>query len=255
MKFSNRLISLVPCLSIVLLGEAQANEKITVAFGEVLAPWVLADANKGIIIDLFDAAMSPLGYETEKIYLPYARRSKAYKRGAFDVVSDMNVNTIEEYELRGFLSDVAYTYENYAFSLHKRHFQFNQLSDLEKYSVLSWQDATVHLGAAYARMATNNSRYSETFDQSIQLKMLFLGRYDVVQMDAHIFDYYRANMQANGEVDLSQKVDRFALFGSSPNGFMFKSEKMRDEFNQQLKYLKATGQYQKIFERYIPNLD
>jgi ABC-type amino acid transport substrate-binding protein len=34
---------------------------------------------------------------------------------------------------------------------------------------------------------------------------------------------------------------------------MFKSEKMRDEFNQRLQQIKASGQYQKIFARYIPN--
>ena len=135
--------------------------------------------------------------------------------------------------------------------MHKNQYQLTQLSELKDYSLLSWQDAKIHLGVDYANMVNDNPRYSETFDQSIQVKMLFLERYEVIQMDAHIFDYYRAKLAMPDSVDMSQKVDRFAFLGVSPNGFLFKSEKMRDQFNKQLRLLKSTGQYQKIFERYM----
>lgn len=235
---------------LLFIGVTSASQKITVAYGEVLAPWVLADTNKGIIIDVFEAAMNPLDYEIEPLFLPYARRSKTYAAGDVDVVSDMNLKTIKQYHLTGYFSDIAYSYENFAFSLHKKHYQFTKVSDLTHHSLLSWQDAKIHLGGDYANMANNNPRYGETFDQATQVKMLFLERYEVIQMDALIFDYYRAKLAVSNVVDTSQKVDRFALFGSSPNGFLFKSEKMRDEFNKQLRWLKSTGQYQEIFERY-----
>ena len=239
-------------LQFLLFGNVvSAAEKITVAFGEVLAPWVLVDTNEGIIVDLLKAAMTPLGYEIEHLYLPYARRTKAYQTGDIDVVSDMNLNTINQYGLKGFFSDIAYSYENFAFSLHKKQYNFTQISDLSNHSLLSWQDAKVHLGGDYAKMAEKNPQYGETFDQEIQVKMLFLERYEVIQMDGHIFDYYRTKLHDSDKFDVSQKVDRFAIFTPSSNGFLFKSEKMRDEFNKQLHWLKSTGQYQKIFERYM----
>ncbi|MFT6988376.1 MAG: hypothetical protein ACJASL_000338 [Paraglaciecola sp.] len=71
----------------------------------------MADTNQVIIVDLFEAAMTPLGYEIEHLYLPYARRFKAYETGGVDVVSDMNLNTINQYGLKGFFSDIAYSYE------------------------------------------------------------------------------------------------------------------------------------------------
>ncbi|MEP1446653.1 MAG: transporter substrate-binding domain-containing protein [Paraglaciecola sp.] len=225
-------------------------QKITVAFGEVLAPWVIVDTNQGIIVDLLKAALVPLGYEIEPLYLPYARRSKAYQTGDVDIVSDMNINIIEQYNLPGYLSDIAYSYENFAFSLRKNNYQFTQLSDLKKHSLLSWQDAAVHLGDEYANMVKGHDRYRETFDQAMQVKMLFLERFEVVQMDAHIFDYYRAQLADNNEIDNSQEVDRFALLGDSPNGYLFKSEKLRNEFNQQLNKLKSSGEYQAILARY-----
>jgi polar amino acid transport system substrate-binding protein len=134
--------------------------------------------------------------------------------------------------------------------LHKNQFQFNQLSDLESHSLLSWQDAAVHSGEDYTKMVSNHPRYGETFDQENQVKMLFLERFEMIQMDAHIFDYYRAQIVESKYLNITQKVDRFALFGDSPNGFLFKSEKLRDEFNHQLRWLKSTGEYQKIFARY-----
>ena len=230
---------------------ANAGEKITVAFGEKLAPWVLAETNQGIIVDIFEAAMTPLGYEIEHLYLPYARRTHIYKAGKIDVVSDVNLNTIAGHALKGFFSDTAYSYENFAFSLHERRFDFTQVSDLENHSLLSWQDAAIHLGDTYAKMANNNAQYSETFDQSVQVKMLFSGKVEVVQMDAHIFDYYREKVANSVKIDTTQKVDRFALFGASPNGFLFKSKDLRDKFNAQLQRLKSSGEYQKIFDRYM----
>jgi polar amino acid transport system substrate-binding protein len=235
---------------LLLTSVTYAGEKLTVAFGEVMAPWVMANTDEGIIIEILRGAMGPLGYDIEAVYMPYARRSKAYKSGGIDVVSDMNLNTITEYQLVGYFSDIAYNYENYAFSLAKNQLKLHKISDLEQYSVLSWQDAGIHLGAEYAQMIANNPRYSETYDQSNQVRMLFLERAQVVQMDAQIFDYYQMKFTQTKEVDASQAVDRFALFGASPNGFLFKVEKQRDEFNRQLKDLRQSGEYNKIFFRH-----
>lgn len=251
MKLSKILKVYILLLLLLMNTSAFGAKKITVVFGEVLAPWVMADTNKGIVVDIFTEAIAPLGYEIEAVYMPYARRSTAFLKAGIDVVSDMNLKSIEGHNLAGYFSDVAYAYENFAFSLHKNQYKIKELSDLENYSLLSWQDAAIHLGDAYAEMARNNPRYSETFDQSNQVKMLYLERFQIIQMDAYIFAYYRAQVAAAGVIDTSQKVDRFALFGQSPNGFLFKSEALRDQFNQQLKWLKSTGQYQKIFERYI----
>tara|TARA_R110000751_G_scaffold102527_1_gene197146 strand:+ start:204 stop:1010 length:807 start_codon:yes stop_codon:yes gene_type:complete len=237
----------------IFFSVSNAAEKLTVVFGGKLAPWVLSDTNEGIIIDLLKATMKPLGYEIQPLYLPYARRINAYKTDEVDVVSDMNLNTINEHGLKGYFSDTAYAYENFAFSLHKNNFEFNELKDLQNHSLLSWQDAAIHLGESYANMANNHSSYSETFDQFVQVKMLFLEKFDVVQMDAHIFDYYRIQIINNRKINAAQQVDRFGLFGASPNGFLFKSEALRNKFNIQLRQLKATGEYQKIFDRYLTN--
>ncbi len=244
-------ISFLALLLCAFISSADSHKKLTVVFGGKLAPWVLSETNEGITVDILKATMTPLGYEIEHLYYPYARRINAYETGTIDIVSDMNLMTIKEHDLKGYFSDIAYTYENFAFSLKKNEFNFTELSDLENYSLLSWQDATIHLGEAYAKMANNNPRYNETFDQLIQVKMLFSEKFQIIQMDEQIFEYYRSKIITTGDLAASQKVDRFALFGTSPNGFLFKSKIIRDQFNEQLRKIKSSGEYQKIFQRYL----
>jgi polar amino acid transport system substrate-binding protein len=99
MKFKTLVKSSLAVSFLFLVNALNSAEKITVAFGEVLAPWVLADTNQGIVVEVFAAAMTPLGYEIEYLYLPYGRRSIAYQAGDADVSSDMNLNTINQYNL------------------------------------------------------------------------------------------------------------------------------------------------------------
>lgn len=227
-----------------------ASETIKVAFGDALAPWVMPEMDEGIIVEIIEHAMEPLGYSIEKVYLPYARRLKSYEQGLVDVSSDINANTMKERKLEGFLADTAYTYINYAYSLKKRNYQFKSIQDLGDYRLLSWQGAIAHLSNEYAQMAKNNPLYSEQHDQSIQVKMLFLERVDVIQMDEQIFNYFRAQVGSHQIIDTTLPVDRFGFFGESPNSFIFRTEKLKDEFNEQLAKLKSTGKYAEILAKY-----
>lgn len=223
---------------------------LTIAFGNKLAPWVFPESDRGIIVDIVSEALTPLGYIIQKEYVPYARRINAFRKGTVDVSSDMNVNTITNESLQGYFSDTAYTYQNYAFALAKHNYSFTHLKELSQYSLLSWQGATVHLGQEYRKMASSSSLYSETYDQQSQVRMLFLERVDVIQMDRQIFNYYRVMVSKNSDINVSAPIAVFPLFGSSPNGFLFKSKKVRNEFNERLKEMKEQGHYQAIFERY-----
>lgn len=247
-------LAIIRCAMILSVScSLYAGEKITIAFGGAIAPWVIPDKDAGIVVDIFESTMAPLGYQIEKMYVPYSRRARVFRQGLVDVTSDMNPNTIEQEGLEGFFSDTAYTYENFAFSLKSRNYHFTSISQLSSVKLLSWQGAAVHLGGEYAAMAKNNPNYSETSDQSLQVKGLFRGRVDVVQMDRLIFEYFRAVEGNSGEIDATLEVDRFSLFGKSPNGFLFRSKKMRDDFNEQLKLLIASGQYDLIIKKYTSN--
>jgi len=226
-------------------------EKLIVAFGNTLAPWVMAESHDGILIELISEAMEPLGYEVEKVYYPYARRIKAYQSKSVDVVCDINQKNINNSNLIGHFSGNVYAYENYAFSLKKRNYNFSKVSQLNRYSLLSWQGARKQLGTAYDLMAASNPSYIETHNQRLQVKMLFLERVDIIQLDKQIFEFYRSNLIEENEIDANIEVDRFSLFGKSPNGFLFRSIKARNDFVEQIALMKKDGRYNKIFNKYI----
>ncbi|GEK74997.1 hypothetical protein PAT01_03010 [Pseudoalteromonas atlantica] len=222
-------------------------QKLVVGFGETLPPFVMSHTNSGLTLDIIKAALTPLGYEIEPRYYPYTRRAKGYAKGRIDILADINLNTANGNQLKGYISDEAYVYENVAITLKSKQFNFTKIADLTYYSLISWPSAAIHLGEEYAKMAKANTQYYEVHDQSLQVKMLFSNKVDVIQMDKQSFDYYRSTLK---DIDTTQSVDRFALFGKSPNGYLFKSKRLRDDFNIQLQKLKNSGQYHKIFEKY-----
>lgn len=240
-----------PIWILLVLSHNCSAEKLTVAFGSTLAPWVMPDSNNGILIDLITEALEPLGYEIEAFYFPYSRRIKAYQTKMVDVVFDINLNNINNSKLKGHFSEIIYAYENYAYSLRKRKYNFTKISELSSYSFMSWQGASKKLGHTYSLMAAGNPSYIETHDQRIQVKMLYKERVDIIQLDKHIFEYYRSNLIKEGEINANLKVDHFALFGKSSNGVLFRSLKVRDDFVKQIKLMKKNGLFSQIFNKYV----
>jgi len=228
-----------------------SGEQLKVAFGNALPPWVIPESDSGILIDIISDSLKPAGYEITNVYYPYARRILSYRQGLVDVVSDINPEVIKREDLKGYFSDIAYTYTNYAFTLKRKNYQFKEISDLGNYHLLSWQGATATLGPEYAAMALNNPFYSEHHNQALQLKMLFLDRVDVVQLDMQIFRYFRSSLARSGVINTQLEVDTFPLFGKNKCGFLFRSIKARDTFNKQLKRLKASGRYDQIYAYYV----
>lgn len=222
-------------------------QKLVVGFGETLPPYVMSHTNSGLTLDIIKAALTPLGYEIEPRYYPYTRRAKGYIDGKLDILADINLSTENGNLLSGYISNEAYEYENVAIALRSKHFNFTKISDLTHYSLISWPSAGIHLGEEYAKMAKANTQYYEVHDQSLQVKMLFSNKANVIQMDKQSFDYYRSTLKG---IDSTQPVDHFALFGKSPSGYLFKSKKLRDDFNIQLQKLKNSGEYSKILKKY-----
>ncbi|GAA3960360.1 transporter substrate-binding domain-containing protein [Allohahella marinimesophila] len=224
------LLSVLFCVALISPAAQAENEKVRVGFVNALAPWVIPESNSGILVELLEQTLQAAGYGISRNYYPYARRIVEYKLGRLDVICDINQVIIDSEKLDGFYSGDVYAYQNFAFALKDRGFDFKQVSDLTGVSLMSWQGATVRLGDEYAKMAKQNLRYQEVADQALQVKML-LGRVEVVQMDLEIFKYYLAEVGALGRFDAAREVERFPLFGKSRNGFMFRKREHRTPFS------------------------
>ncbi|EQC47501.1 transporter substrate-binding domain-containing protein [Bacteriovorax sp. Seq25_V] len=224
-------------LTILLFCQSSyASKQLKISFGETLQPWVSLDG--GILLDIIKETLSKEGYELVFSFDPYARRILSYKNNEVDIVSDINKKVIKEHDLKGYFSNNFYAYENYAISLRERKLDISSIDELKKYSLLSWQGASTRMGSEYAKMVKENIQYAETHDQKKQVLLLFNKRYDFIQMDKQIFNYYRELLIKEGKISKNTLFDMKPLFGKSKNGFMFKDEKIRNIFINNLKKLK-----------------
>ncbi len=251
---SCRVLLFCLCLIGSSLG-SQAAESLRISFGNALPPWVIPDAGRGILVDILKETLESEGYKILPQYDPYARRIFSFRSGKVDITIDMNQQVIAREKLEGYLSDIVYAYENYAYSLKDNGFKFTRISDLRQHSVLAWQGAKYVLGAEYAEMVAANPTYSEHSNQELQIKMLFAKRLDVIQLDKEIFKYFRKKVGAEGKINTQQAVDSFALFGQNRCGFIFQDRAVRDIFNQRFAELQSVGRIAEIYERYVGSSD
>lgn len=245
-----KLLTLILLIFPFFLGPSALAEEIKIGFGNSLRPWVFEQSHKGILLDLARASLEPSGHTVKPMYFPYTRRIKSYKDRDIDVVTDINPVIISDEGLVGYLSVLAYAYENYAVVLSKKNFDIKTMSDLKDLSLLSWQGAANALGTEYADMTNSNSQYMETHNQETQIKMLFSKRVDVIQLDLQIFKYFRKKVGLKGTIDTTKKVSKYPLFGKNYCGFFFRSKSQRDDFNKNFKSLKSTKRYSRIFSKY-----
>ena len=161
-------------------------KEINIAVGWNKPPYVIEKDNSGFEIDMLRSIFKNMGHELNVFYTPVGRSSGLLKKGVVDV--GMTISPRADIS-PAVLSSSYVTYHNVAISLKGRGISINEISQLSKYSVIAFQNASVYLGEEYLTAVDNSVFYIELPDQSKQVAMLLLGRTDVVVMDINIFNY------------------------------------------------------------------
>ncbi len=220
-------------------------DNLKVAVGLALPPYVIQDNNSGMELDIVREALKMSGHTIEPVYLPFARVTKSLE----DKQVDAALTVTEASGIANVhFSEPHITYQNVAVSLADKSLQIQSVADLSNHSVIAFQNAVKYLGPDFANMASANKRYSEKAKQSKQITMLFGGRVESVVMDINIFKYFRA---AEKQVDTSSQVNIHEIFPPTHYKVGFLNASHRDQFNEGLKKLKASGQYDAIIKSYV----
>ena len=234
----------VSVLLIVLSGQVMA-EKVSMVIGLALPPYVIAERDTGMELEIVREALAMQGHELVPLYVPFWRVLTMLGKGAADAAMTVNESSGVT---NVYYSDSHITYQNQVIALKDRNYSINSINDLTPYSILAFQNANKYLGEEYRKVVSQHPFYQEVARQAKQVTMLYSGRIDLVVMDKNIFDYYR---QLELRVPTAAAVQRYELFPPSLYKVAFASETVRDDFNKSLKLLRDSGRYQAIIERYV----
>ena len=246
---------LLPAVVLAFMaGNSAWGQDLVVAFGSNRPPFVYQDKGQwiGFEIDIAKKALALKGHGIK------SSSFFANKRLAI-AVSQMNfdVGVTVQYQNDGtFYSDDFISYHNYAISKKREKVSVQSIQDLTRYSPVAWQNAYINLGNEFARYFGPDAKgkhlenYLEFVNQDNQNHYFWVGRADVIIIDKTIFLWHRKRLaqqfntqQALVFHDIFDKATHFKV--------NFKDQTIRNEFNEGLKQLRASGEYQAIIDGYL----
>lgn len=228
------------------------NKTLKIGVSFAIPPWVIAENNSGIELDILKQALQPTGYVISPNYLSFSLAYSLFEAGKLDGV----INAKETALKAGFFSDPVVTFQNIAISLKDNNYPKQISPDfLVDKSVVAFQKASILLGDEFYEMTKQNPQYLEVAKQSLQINLLMIRNIDFIIMDKSIFGYYWRQAQSNPNLlraksKLDQSVTFHHMFQPNDYRFVFKTKQVRDDFNAGLAELRRNGEYDRIFERY-----
>jgi polar amino acid transport system substrate-binding protein len=221
-----------------------ANQPFKVVLGLSKPPYVIEKNHLGFELELIQQILTMMGKAPEFIFIPYGRSEKMLAFSDIDAVMTANKHIFPNIDT---LSKNYIDYQNVAISLKENAVSLNSIADISNYSIASFQIAHKILGVEFAEAVTDSPLFIQVADQEKQLKLLFLGRVEIVVMDLKIFLYYLNKLNIN-ERESDIKVHH--IFPTSSYSMAFKNAGNVSAFNQAMKKYKMTANYQKLIEKY-----
>ena len=213
-------------------------------------PFVIANKENGMQIDIIKAAFAKSSKAVQFTYLPLSRHLEVFNSQKFDGIITLTENG-KHWGIC--LSKPYIIYQNVVITLAKTSYEINVISDLSNLRVAAFQNATKFLGKEYSTAFNNAQSYREIADQKSQIDLLFSGEVDALVMDIHIFKHLLANKHRENEKvkTYNQKFETHFLFKPKAYTAGFKSKELCQLFDQGVNELVIDGSYQKIIDSYL----
>jgi len=227
-----------------------ANDKpIEMLAGLSKPPFVIANEDKGIQIEIIEAAFAKSDKYVRFTYLPLGRHLDVFQSRGFDGIITLS----EDEKGRGIcLSKPYVSYQNVAVTLADLAINIDTLEDLANLKVAAFQNATRFLGEKYSAILKNSTSYTELADQKSQIALLFSGRVDVLVMDINIFKHLLAKKRHENPSSkvYNKKFVKHFIFSPKVYTAGFKNKELCQQFDQGINAIIADGSYQQIIDSY-----
>ena len=222
----------------------QAKEvKMTVAGSP---PYVFAESNTGIVMDILREALAFKGHEFVPVIVPVKRVVYEFKLGNVDAAAISQ--GLDEGGKAHYKSETSVTYYDFFFTLAERNLKIQAPEDLNDLKIVSFPIAS-KVYPNWLVKVEEESRYTELPDQLAQLKMLYRGRADAVLADENIIKYL-ANRLASDSGQPKKELTVSTSPGNLSSIPVFWDQEVRDDFNAGIRHLRETDRYQAIIDKY-----
>lgn len=220
-------------------------EKIVMVFGKSLAPYVVEESNNGVELSIIRESLALEGHELVPVYTQLDRVAFMFDKGVVDAahryIKEGKDSTATYY------GDVSIEYHDVFFTLKERNISIESPSDLESYTLLSFQGAKKH----YPRWLPENYKHSQMSAQINQIKLLQRGHVDIVLSDKNIFSY-NSNLYRLSSHEVLKDMRMHIFTPPYKYNPVFKSKKIAKAFNKGLKKMKESGRYNEIISNNLP---
>lgn len=236
-------------LSFIFATSTLRAETVTMAFGEKIPPFCFPETNTGIEIEILQAALSYKGHKMVPKYFPFARIPWAFKSKTVDAaMTDLG----EDMTTSGaFYGDPAVIYDNVFITLKEKSIIIRKPEDLKGLKVIAFHGALNRYKEWLGPVDIAGLLRNEN-NQEVQVLSLYDGRHDVVLSDRNIFKYFSSKLKREKNIPLKPIVEHnFVKLNLQDYRPIFRSQKVRDDFNIGLKYIKSTGKFKAIYDKYL----
>jgi polar amino acid transport system substrate-binding protein len=252
MSFLAKTITLL-LIAIVLLQHniIWAQDKyIEMIAGLSKPPFVIANKDRGMQLEIMEAAFAKSNKFVHFTYLPLSRHLDVLHSHEFDGIITLSEN---EQEWGICLSNPYIVYQNVAVTLEKSVIEINEFDDLVNLKVAAFQNATRFLGEKYNSTFKNAANYIEIADQESQISLLFSGQVDALVMEISIFKHLLANKRSENSTSkiYNEKFVTHFLFSPQAYSAGFKNQQLCQQFDQGINAIMADGSYQQIIDSYF----
>lgn len=239
-------IAYLLALPLCCVSAAALAQDVVMAFGEKIPPFCFPETNTGIEVDIIGEALAFKGHKLIPKYFPLARVPVEFKVRRVDAaMTDLGAG-----EQGGYFADPAVIYNNAIITLQNRQLKIHTPGDLQLLKISSFAGADARY-PAWLSAVREQGHYFEENNQALQVIGLNNGKYDAVLSDVSIFRYFTLQLQHSGTS--LQEFEVHNVFTPNPLDYrpVFRSEKIRDDFNAGLQALKNSGRYQAIYDHYL----
>src|SRR3569833_398062 len=210
----------------VAAGGSHAGQKLKIVASSSIAPYVIAQADRGLVVDILRRSLAADGYTVSMEYAPNRRAKQEFVAGHTDGIYNIPCGTDHA---DFFYSAPIIDYQNVVVTADPPRARINTLGDLAHVTLVAFQSAPEFLGPEIGAIARANPAYQEVADQASQVDMLLSGHADAIVLDQRIFTYFYQHPRPGAPKRAGYRI--VPMFPPMPRCAAFVDAAVRAAFN------------------------